>query len=70
MRTGRDKRIVVDGVLVDDLRLTCSYRDAKYIANDLAGAPEYIVQLIGKVISVSLETVEIVVGLLGLGSGR
>ena len=29
--------------------------------------PEYIVRLIGKVISVSLETVEIVAGLLELG---
>lgn len=64
MRTSRDKRIVVDGVLVDDLRFTRGYWDAEDVANDLAEAPKYIVPMIGKRISVSLETVVIVEGLL------
>ena len=42
------------------------------IVNDLnwAEAPQYIVRLVGKVISVSLETVGIVEGLLELGVGE
>ena len=49
--TGRDRRTVVD-----DFRQTHGYREAKDIDDDLTEAPEYIVRLIVKVISVSLET--------------
>ena len=53
--------------VIDQYRVKTDKRSG--IVNDpnRADAPRYIVKLIGKVITVSLETVEIVEGLLGLG---
>jgi predicted helicase len=53
--------------VVDQYRVTTDARSG--IVNDpnRADEPEYIVQLVGKVITVSLETQEIVAGLPGLG---
>ena len=61
--TRRDKRIIADGTLVDDFRLTYGSWETENIADDLAEDSEYILRLIGNVINVSLEKMAIVVGL-------
>ena len=56
--------------VIDQYRVKTDKRSG--IVNDpnRADDPQYIVRLLGKVISVSLETVAIVVGLPGLGVGE
>ena len=56
--------------MIDQYRLKTDKRSG--IVNDpnRADDPQYIVRLIGKVISVSLETVKIVAGLPELGIGE
>ena len=56
--------------MIDQYRVKTDKRSG--IVNDpnRADDPQYIVRLVGKVISVSLETVDIVAGLPGLGIGE
>ena len=53
--------------VIDQYRVKTDKRSGILNDPNRAEDPEYIVRLIGKVISVSLETVKIVAGLPGLG---
>jgi len=55
-------------VVIDQYRVKTGRGSGIAIAPNRANDPQFIVLLIGKVISVSLETVEIVEGLPALGA--